>query len=83
MRLNAPREAAVKNGKESNMIKIRVSGLPEEVADFADALEATGCVLERSGDYKNRGDSRYVRVYIDAEVPRRDSATRAIARKEF
>ncbi len=65
------------------MIKTRVSGLPEEVADFANALEATGCVLERSGDYKNRGDSRYVRVYIDAEVPRRDSATRAIARKEF
>lgn len=65
------------------MIKIRVSGLPEEVADFANALEATGCVLERSGNYKNRGDSRYVRVYIEAEVPRRDSATLATTGKEF
>lgn len=63
------------------MIKIRVSGLPEEVADFADALQATGCVLERSGDYKNRGDSRYVRVYIDAEVPRSEAGTAAIERK--
>ena len=60
------------------MIKIRVSGLPEEVADFADALEATGCVLERSGDYKNRGDSRYVRVYIEAEVPRGKAGAAAI-----
>lgn len=65
------------------MIQIRVSGLPEEVADFADALEATGCVLERSGDYKNRGDSRYVRVYLDVEAPRRDGAGPAIAGKEF
>lgn len=60
------------------MIKIRVSGLPEEVADFADALEATGCVLERSGDYKNRGDSRYVRVYIEAEIPRGEAGAAAI-----
>lgn len=49
------------------MIKIRVQGLPDEVAEFADALEAAGCVLERSEPYANRGGSRYVRVYIDAE----------------
>ena len=55
MRLNAPRKAAAQETKEVAMIKTRVSGLPEEVADFANALEATGCVLERSGDYKNRG----------------------------
>lgn len=63
------------------MIKIRVSGLPEEVADFADALEATGCVLERSGNYNNRGESKYVRVYIEAEVPRSEASTAAIERK--
>ena len=54
------------------MIKIRVQGLPDEVAEFADALEATGCVLERSEPYANRGASRYVRVYIDAQKPASD-----------
>lgn len=53
-------------------MKIRVQGLPEEVEEFADALERTGCVLERSEPYANRGGSRYVRVYIDAEAPRAD-----------
>lgn len=50
------------------MVKIRLQGLPEEVAAIADALERTGCVLERSEPYANRGNSRYVRVYIDAEA---------------
>lgn len=36
------------------MIKIRLQGLPDEVAEFADALERTGCVLERSEPYANR-----------------------------
>lgn len=51
------------------MLKIRIQGLPDEVAEFADALEAIGCVLERSAPYANRGGSRYVRVYIEAEKP--------------
>lgn len=59
------------------MIKIRVSGLPEEVADFADALEATGCVLERSGDYKNRGGTAGMSAFIS--MPRFRVAT---ARRE-
>lgn len=50
------------------MVKIRLQGLPNEVAAVADALEATGCVLERSEPYANRGSSRYVRVYIEAEA---------------
>ncbi len=62
------------------MIKIRLQGLPEEVAEFADALERTGCVLERSVEYANRGGSRYVRVYIDAEAPRREVQATAIER---
>lgn len=60
------------------MIKIRLQGLPEEVAEFADALERTGCVLERSDPYANRGGSRYVRVYIDGEAPRRRAQPQAI-----
>ena len=53
-------------------------GLPEEVAEFADALEETGCVLERSEPYANRGASRYVRVYIDAEKRAADGGAREI-----
>ena len=60
------------------MLKIRIQGLPEEVAEFADALEATGCVLERSEPYANRGASRYVRVYIDAEKRAADGGAREI-----
>lgn len=62
------------------MIKIRVQGLPEEVAEFADALEAAGCVFERSEPYANRGASRYVRVYIDAQKPASDLG--CLAKKE-
>lgn len=60
------------------MLKIRVQGLPDEVAEFADALEAAGCVLERSEPYANRGGSRYVRVYIDAEKRAADGGAREI-----
>lgn len=62
------------------MLKIRIQGLPDEVAEFADALEATGCVLERSAPYANRGGSRYVRVYIEAEKQASDH--RSLAKKE-
>lgn len=62
------------------MLKIRIQGLPEEVAEFADALQATGCVIECSEPYANRGASRYVRVYIDAE--KRPSGIGGLARKE-
>ena len=60
------------------MLKIRVQGLPEEVAEFSDALEAAGCVLERSEPYANRGGSRYVRVYIDVQKPAADGGAREI-----
>ena len=62
------------------MVKIRLQGLPDEVAAVADALEATGCVLERSEPYANRGSSRYVRVYIEAEA--RGAAPLAEAERE-
>lgn len=63
------------------MLKIRIQGLPDEVAEFADALEATGCVLERSEPYANRGGSRYVRVYVDAQKPAADPGSLAIKRR--
>lgn len=64
------------------MLKIRIQGLPEEVAEFADALEAAGCVLERSEPYANRGGSRYVRVYIEAEKQASDPGSLAIKEGE-
>ena len=51
------------------MLKVRVQGLPEEVADFADAMERAGVVMERSEPYANRGASRYVRVYLEVALP--------------
>ena len=51
------------------MVKVRLQGLPDEVAEIADAMEAVGCVLERSEPYANRGSSRYVRVYLDCALP--------------
>ncbi len=58
------------------MLKIRVQGLPDEVRAFCDAAEASGAVLERSGEYANRGDSRYMRVYLDLDA-------QAAARKAY
>lgn len=78
MRRRKPADGAGGDRGGAEMIKIRIQGLSEEVAEFADALEATGCVLERSEPYVNRGASRYVRVYIDAEKPAADGGAREI-----
>lgn len=51
------------------MVSVRLEGLPEEVRRIADAMQAAGCVLERSREYPNRGESRYVRVYLDCDLP--------------
>ena len=74
----SPQTARADDRGGAEMIKIRVQGLPDEVAEFADALEATGCVLERSEPYANRGGSRYVRVYIEAEKRAADGGAREI-----
>ena len=78
MRRNSPTTARADDRGGAEMLKIRIQGLPEEVAEFADALVATGCVLERSEPYANRGGSRYVRVYIDAQKPTSDLGRLAI-----
>lgn len=50
------------------MLKLRVMGTAGEACAFADALEATGHVLERSRPYPNRGESGYMRIYLDLDV---------------
>jgi hypothetical protein len=59
-------------------MKIRIMGLPGEVIPVIKALvDAEGLeVIEVSDSYPNRGDSRMVRVYIEAQ-PR--SATEAVS----
>ena len=56
------------------MVKVRLMGLPDEVADLADAMESAGVVLERSEPRANRRGSAYVRVYLDVDVPPRATA---------
>lgn len=50
------------------MIKIRLEGKKEEVAEAVDALEDEFRLLSVSRPYQNRGASVYVRVYVDAEL---------------
>ncbi len=50
------------------MLKIRVQGLPDEVRAWCDAIEASGAVLERSGEYANRAPSQHVRVYLEIDA---------------
>ena len=35
------------------MVRVRLEGLPDEVQRIADAMQAAGCVLERSREYPN------------------------------
>lgn len=36
------------------MVRVRLEGLPDEVQRIADAMQAAGCVLERSREYPDR-----------------------------
>ena len=51
-------------------MKIRIMGLPAEVERTIQALHDTQDldVVEVSGPYPNRGASRMVRVYIEAQL---------------
>jgi len=51
-------------------MKIRLSGLPAEVGQAVSALSDADTldVIEVSSPYPNRGDSRMVRVYIEARL---------------
>lgn len=56
---------SLKKTGEQNMVKIRIEGIPEEVDVFVSELEPFCDVLSKSAPYKNRGESKYVRVYLD------------------
>lgn len=50
-------------------MKIRLMGLPDEVETAVDVIARLAMVevLQVSDPYPNRGDSRMVRVYVDAQ----------------
>lgn len=50
------------------MVRVRLEGMTDEVRRIAAAMQAAGCVLERSREYPNRGESWYVRVYLDCDL---------------
>ncbi len=50
-------------------IKIRLQGLPDDVAAVADRLHGFVEVLEESEDYPNRGDSQFIRRYLTVRLP--------------
>jgi hypothetical protein len=54
------------------MIKIRVSGLSEEVEEMVQSLKQNYCVMYVSGEYENR-NSEYVRVYVELEQSKIDN----------
>ena len=57
-------------------MKIRLMGLPAEVNSTLKVIQETGTldVIQVDGPYPNRGDSRMVRIYLEAQL-RADSRT--------
>lgn len=50
------------------MVKIRLEGTSTEVQSAVKMLGSGFDLLSVSGEYPNRGRSKYVRIYIDAEI---------------
>jgi hypothetical protein len=50
------------------MVKIRITGTEDEVAEVVEDMKEYYRCLEISAWYKNRGQSEYGRVYIDIEL---------------
>ncbi|WP_457943410.1 DUF3970 family protein [Caproiciproducens sp. LBM24188] len=51
------------------MIKIRITGLPEEIDSFLNELRELFLISDESKQYKN-SRSRFVRKYADIEKPK-------------
>ena len=49
------------------MIKIRLHGLPDEISAAKEVIKQNFRILSESDPYADRGESKYIRVYIDAE----------------
>ncbi len=52
----------------SDQLKLRVTGLPEDIEKFSLAINAMMLVLEESDDYQNRGNSKFCRRYFTVKV---------------
>lgn len=50
------------------MVKIRLHGVQAETEKFIESLKKQFNVLSVSGPYHDRGESQYVRYYVDAET---------------
>lgn len=50
-------------------MKIRIIGLPDEAEQAADLIARTLDVIEVSAPYPTRGNSRNIRIYIEAQLP--------------
>lgn len=50
------------------MVKIRLHGTAEEISRAISVIKENFNVLNKSDAYADRGESRYSRVYIDAEL---------------
>ncbi|MEV5408581.1 hypothetical protein AB0K60_07060 [Thermopolyspora sp. NPDC052614] len=50
-------------------MKIRIISLPEEAEQAADLIARALDVIEVSEPYPSRGNSRNVRIYIEARLP--------------
>lgn len=53
------------------MIKIRITGLPDDVDSFLDDLKELFSVTDESKPYKNT-NSQYVRKYVDLQEDKQD-----------
>ena len=53
------------------MIKIRITGLPDDIDSFLNDLRELFSVINESKSYKN-ANSQYVRKYIDVERGKED-----------
>lgn len=50
------------------MVKIRLEGLPEEIDAMVQSFSNNYEVLNVSKPYKNRGETKYVRVYVEMSL---------------
>ena len=50
------------------MIKIRLHGLSEDVETAKVKMKETFDVVACSGNYSDRGESKFVRAYIEAKI---------------
>ena len=58
------------------MVKIRLHGMLEEVEQAQEKLKKFFNINSISAPYHDRGNSKYVRIYVDAELKEREEFLR-------